>query len=92
MNKYELIISYISKYEHIKGQNNFDVNYCLNSGLADYELLLTGEAINLYCSNFKYFEEVFKEKNIAVIDENDLYLQILKISSCNYYNKNNLNR
>ena len=57
MNKYELIISYISKYEHIKGQNNFDVNYCLKSGLADYELLLTGEAINLYCSNFRYFEE-----------------------------------
>ena len=57
MNKYELIINYISKYEHIKGQNNFNVNYCLNSGLADYELLLTGEAINLYCSNFKYFEE-----------------------------------
>ena len=57
MNKYELIISYISKYEHIKGQNNFDVNYCLNSGLADCELLLAGEAINLYCSNFRYFEE-----------------------------------
>ena len=57
MNKYELIINYISKYEHIKGQNNFDVNYCLNSGLAEDELLLTGEAINLYCSNFRYFEE-----------------------------------
>ena len=57
MNKYELIISYISKYEHIKGANNFDVNYCLNSGLAEDELLLTGEAINLYCSNFRYFEE-----------------------------------
>ena len=57
MNKYELIINYISKYEHIKGQNNFDVNYCLNSGLADCELLLASEAINLYCSNFKYFEE-----------------------------------
>ena len=57
MNKYELIINYISKYEHIKGQNNFDVNYCLKSGLADDELFLTGEAINLYCSNFKYFEK-----------------------------------
>ena len=57
MNKYELIIDYISKYEHIKGANNFDVNYCLNSGLAEDELLLTGEAINLYCSNFRYFEE-----------------------------------
>ena len=57
MNKYELIINYISKYEHIKGQNKFNVNYCLNSGLAEDELLLTGEAIKLYCSNFKYFEE-----------------------------------
>ena len=57
MKKYELIINYISKYEHIKGQNNFDVNYCLKSGLADDELFLTGEAINLYCSNFRYFEE-----------------------------------
>ena len=57
MNKYELIISYISKYEHIKGANDFDVNYCLKSGLADCELLLASEAINLYCSNFRYFEE-----------------------------------
>ena len=32
MNKYELIIDYISKYEHIKGQNNFDVNYCILDG------------------------------------------------------------
>ena len=68
MNKYELIISYISKYEHIKGQNNFDVNYCLKSGLADDELFLTGEAINLYCSNFKYFEESgLKEKQKELV-------------------------
>ena len=68
MNKYELIINYISKYEHIKGQNNFDVNYCLKSGLADDELFLTGEAINLYCSNFKYFEESgLKEKQKELV-------------------------
>ena len=68
MNKYELIINYISKYEHIKGQNNFDVNYCLNSGLAEDELLLTGEAINLYCSNFRYFEESgLKEKQKEIV-------------------------
>ena len=68
MKKYELIINYISKYEHIKGQNNFDVNYCLKSGLADDELFLTGEAINLYCSNFKYFEESgLKEKQKELV-------------------------
>ena len=68
MNKYELIINYISKYEHIKGQNNFDVNYCLKSGSAVYELLLTGEAINLYCSNFRYFEESgLKEKQKELV-------------------------
>ena len=68
MNKYELIIDYISKYEHIKEQNNFDVNYCLKSGLADDELFLTGEAINLYCSNFKYFEESgLKEKQKELV-------------------------
>ena len=68
MNKYELIINYISKYEHIKGANNFDVNYCLNSGSAVYELLLTSEAINIYCSNFRYFEESgLKEKQKELV-------------------------